>query len=99
MNKRFGYQCGYSVHNCGLNLYDNECKREFYREKLYRYTSGKLGPNMVATKVNDTSLCREVKKRPYSEQYPYLEKHLLHSNLLHGGPKHRRRLTCFADDY
>jgi hypothetical protein len=92
VNKRFGYQCGYSVHNCGLNLYDKECKRDFYRDKMFHYVSGKLGPNMVATNVTDTAICKELKRRPYVEQHDLLERGLLHEHQgLHGGPAHRRR--------
>ena len=29
--KRIGYHCGYSMFNCGLNLYDFDCERDMYR--------------------------------------------------------------------
>jgi hypothetical protein len=29
--RKIGYHCGYSMFNCGRNLYDNDCWRELYR--------------------------------------------------------------------
>ncbi len=69
MNKRFGYQCGYSAHNCGINLYDKECKRDTYRENIFKAVSGKIVPNQVAKGVDDTTICKETRQKPYSEQW------------------------------
>ena len=30
-----GYHCGYSMFNCQRNLYDNDCWRNDYRDRLF----------------------------------------------------------------
>lgn len=51
LRRLVGFQCGYSIHNCGVNLYDFECSRERFREKLVKSTMFKLMSNPVHTKL------------------------------------------------
>lgn len=68
--RTFGYRCGYSLHNCGVNLYDNECKRSMFREKLVKYVFHKMSPSNRNPTDNQLATCREPFKKPqtYYEQ-------------------------------
>lgn len=68
--RSFGYRCGYSLHNCGVNLYDNECKRAMFREKLTKYVFHKLAASNRNPTDNQLATCREPFKNPqtYYEQ-------------------------------
>lgn len=74
--RNFGYRCGYSLHNCGLNLYDNECNRLRFRDKLAKYVFHKLSASNRNPQDSQLSTCRELFKEPgtYKEQKDLLEK-------------------------
>jgi hypothetical protein len=59
VKKQLGFRCGYSIHNCGLNLYDNECSRERFRDRLIKSVMYKLMPNNVYPKEDHLARCRD----------------------------------------
>jgi len=62
--RNFGFKCGYSIYNCGVNLYDNECPRWKYRNNvLLKSIPGKLLPNNVYKKDDWTGKCRELMRK------------------------------------
>jgi hypothetical protein len=62
--RTFGFKCGYSIYNCQVNLYDNECPRYKYREQvLLKSITHKLTPNNVYKKDDNTNKCRELLKK------------------------------------
>jgi hypothetical protein len=66
--RNFGFKCGYSIYNCGVNLYDFECPRWKYREQiLTKSIPHMLTPNNVWKKDENTGKCRELLKKgkPY----------------------------------
>lgn len=68
--RQLGFQCGYSIFNCGVNLYDVACTRDRYRERLNKYVHFKLGPNSVKGKNENLDVCKNLVKefKPYSER-------------------------------
>jgi hypothetical protein len=79
--REFGFRCGYSMHNCYVNRYDWECPRDWYRDRLVRFTSKvrDLPASTKATKPqllhNVTRACQELKQKPYKEQNALLAKY------------------------
>jgi len=67
--RKIGYHCGYSMFNCGRNLYDNDCWRELYRDRLLNLeTRYKLLPSFRGTggkhgkaHDNDTQACIDIR--------------------------------------
>jgi hypothetical protein len=57
--RRIGYHCGYSEFNCGLNLYDYDCYRDMYRERLLKLVMGQKLAHSYRGKAhtNDTQRC------------------------------------------
>jgi hypothetical protein len=74
--KKFGYRCGYSMHNCGLNLYDFECSRVKFRDKLSKHINFKLGGSNLNPQDTKLSTCREafIQNKPYYEQQELLQR-------------------------
>jgi hypothetical protein len=68
--KQLGFQCGYSIFNCGVNLYDVPCSRERYRDRLNKYVHFKIGPNSVKGKSESLQICQNLVQQysPYSER-------------------------------
>eukprot|EP01039_Chlorochromonas_danica_P004340 gene4337-4761_t len=75
LDKTLGFQCGYSVFNCGVNLYDVACSRDRYRDRLSKFVHYKLGPNNVRGKNDNLAFCRELIKeyKPYTEREKELD--------------------------
>lgn len=75
--RNFGYRCGYSIYNCNLNLYDFECSRMRFRERLTKQVLFRLSPSSKIAKDTQTGSCREVLKeqKTYYEQQSLLAKH------------------------
>eukprot|EP01031_Cornospumella_fuschlensis_P039386 gene39386-47944_t len=65
-----GFQCGYSIFNCGVNLYDVACSRDRYRERLNKYIHFKIGPNNVKGKNESLNICKEIT----TEYIPYKDR-------------------------
>lgn len=68
--RQLGFQCGYSIFNCGVNLYDVACSRDRYRERLNKYVHFKIGPNNVRGKNESLEICRDMVRehRPYAQR-------------------------------
>jgi hypothetical protein len=74
----FAENCGYSAHNCrGVNHYDQECPRDTYRQKVYKYVANaELPRNPVATARNVSvawvrEKCGKLRQKPYEQQLFY----------------------------
>lgn len=84
----FGHRCGYSIYDCGVNLYNSECPRWKYRDRLNRYVHHRLGPNHLRYKYQDdnTELCVNLKSRgkSYVEMKDELEKYFPPDNFIEG---------------
>jgi len=67
--KRIGYHCGYSAWNCGINLYDFDCERDMYRDRLFKLVmSSKLAPSMRGKQhTNDTQRCVAIRGKKYND--------------------------------
>lgn len=62
--RNFGFKCGYSIYNCGVNLYDKECTRHKVREQvLVKSIPHKLTPNNVYKNDDNMGKCRELLKK------------------------------------
>lgn len=79
--RNFGYRCGYSLQNCGVNLYDKECKRIMFREKLLKYVFHKLSASNRNPSDSQLTTCREPFKSPqtYYEQQDLMRKLFQHA--------------------
>ncbi|KAJ1430649.1 hypothetical protein B484DRAFT_448803 [Ochromonadaceae sp. CCMP2298] len=67
--RRIGYHCGYSAFNCGLNLYDFDCSREKYRDRLYKLVMGRqLAPSFRgAPHSEDDKRCGDIRGPSYNK--------------------------------
>lgn len=71
--RKIGYHCGYCMYNCGVNLYDVDCRRDWYREKIFKMVMGQIGPsNRGKPRTNETGVCRDTRVKPYNENQPFM---------------------------
>lgn len=58
----FGFQCGYSVYNCGVNLYLDECPRSKYFDRIVRNVyHHKIIPSNVNPDTDNTHVCHHLR--------------------------------------
>jgi hypothetical protein len=70
IRERFGHRCGYSVFNCGQNLYRHECPRSRYFPKIWQDvwndTIGMSASNRGQATEEYLSVCSELRQRNVS---------------------------------
>mmetsp|Transcript_20410 Transcript_20410/g.34181 ORF Transcript_20410/g.34181 Transcript_20410/m.34181 type:complete len:277 (+) Transcript_20410:401-1231(+) len=61
--KKIGFHCGYSMYNCGVNLYVTDCRRESFRDRLFKLVMSNKWPASYrgTAHTNDTARCQLIR--------------------------------------